>query len=102
MAFKAPLLSKHHIPMRQKTEASISSPGPMSQNPHGDAAGLWVVAARSLSQPRGYITKEEKRSLPLIKHHVPKLQVSVHNVFLENNRHMVCTVKMRARVGPSL
>lgn len=45
--------------------------------------------------------KEEKRSLPLIEHHVPKLQVSVHNVFLENNRHMVCTVKMRARAGPA-
>lgn len=45
--------------------------------------------------------KEEKRSLPLIEHHVPKLQVSVHNVFLENNRHMVCTVKVRARVGPA-
>lgn len=37
--------------------------------------------------------KEEKQVSPFIEHHVPELQVSVHNVFLEDN-NMVCIMKV--------
>lgn len=55
--------------------------------------GQLVAAAHSLLQPLGYLLKEEKQVSPFIEHHVPELQVSVHDVFLEDNK-MVCIMKV--------
>lgn len=41
---------------------------------------------------------EETGILPLVEHHVPQLQVSVHDVLLQNNRHMVYITNVRGGV----
>lgn len=89
---KALLLSNHHITLRQRTEAGIPSPGPgswgrwagRSQAPRGDA-GLWADTVCGLPQAGGSIM-EAKRCSPLTEHHVPQLQVSVHDVLLEKQQ----------------